>query len=344
MYYQTLLTLEKKYNKKIIEIYDSWLFNLPQRVSDRISIAKASNELNIKFSMAKGILEDSVSLGILEHRYAIKCPECDHVIEIVSIEELYDKIKNINNCDACETENLTITDEDIQILYKKTENEINKGDTNKVKKNINFSNTDSLRGFFEDNILNPNDIFFRPTEEQKKEMTELFEKIGQEEKNTTALGNQLRNFTEYVLRMVKVFEAANVRTQTNEIDCLVKNKLQIGMPYFLNELGSLIIVECKNEKDKPENTYFHKIQGILKIFKSKCGIVVAIKDPTKPALQLANINYLMDDIIIVAINYEELRKVVYENLNFLDLLENKIIMLKTNATTYLGDNNVFEKK
>lgn len=48
--------------------------------------------------------------------------------------------------------------------------------------------------------------------------------------------------------------------------------------------------------------------------------------------------------MIVAINYEELRKVVYENLNFLDLLENKIVMLKTNATTYLGDNKVFEKK
>ena len=47
MYYQTLLTLEKKYDKKIIEIYDAWLFNLPQRVSDRISIAKASNELNM---------------------------------------------------------------------------------------------------------------------------------------------------------------------------------------------------------------------------------------------------------------------------------------------------------
>lgn len=344
MYYQTLLTLEKKYDKKIIEIYDAWLFNLPQRVSDRISIAKASNELNIKFSMAKGILEDSVSLGILEHRYAIKCPECDHVIEIVSIEELYDKIRNINNCDACENENLTITDEDIQILYKKIENKIDIDDTNIVKKNINFNDTDSLRGFFEDSILNPNDIFFRPTEEQKKEMIKLFEKIGQKEKNTTALGNQLRNFTEYVLRIVKVFEAANVRTQTNEIDCLVKNKLQIGIPYFLNELGSLIIVECKNEKTKPGNTYYHKIQGILKIFKSKCGIVVAINNPTKPALQLANINYLMDDIMIVAINYEELRKVVYENLNFLDLLENKIVMLKTNATTYLGDNKVFVKK
>ena len=294
--------------------------------------------------MAKGILEDSVSLGILEHRYAIKCPECDHVIEIVSIEELYDKIRNINNCDACENENLTITDEDIQILYKKIENKIDIDDTNIVKKNINFNDTDSLRGFFEDSILNPNDIFFRPTEEQKKEMIKLFEKIGQKEKNTTALGNQLRNFTEYVLRIVKVFEAANVRTQTNEIDCLVKNKLQIGIPYFLNELGSLIIVECKNEKTKPGNTYYHKIQGILKIFKSKCGIVVAINNPTKPALQLANINYLMDDIMIVAINYEELRKVVYENLNFLDLLENKIVMLKTNATTYLGDNKVFEKK
>lgn len=110
--------------EKIIELYDLWLFNLPQGVSDRISIAEVANELNIEFSMAKGILEDSVSLGILERRYAIKCPECNHVIEIVSIEELYDKIKSINNCDACETEDLTITDEDIQVLYKKIENEI----------------------------------------------------------------------------------------------------------------------------------------------------------------------------------------------------------------------------
>lgn len=344
MYYQTLLTLEEKYDKMIIESYDSWLFNLPQRISDRISIAKVSNELKIEFIMAKGILEDSVSIGILEHRYAIKCPECDHVIEIVSIEELYDKIKNINNCDACETEDLTITDEDIQILYKKNENEINIGDTNKVKKNIKYSETDSLRGLFEDNILNPNDIFFSPTEEQKKEMIELFEKIGQIEKNTTALGNQLRNFMEYILRIVKIFEAANVRTKTNELDCLVKNKLHFAIPYFLNELGSLIIVECKNEKNKPDNTYFHKLQGILKIYKSKCGIIVAIKDPTKSALQVSNSNYLIDRTIIVAINYEELSKVVYDGLNFLDLLENKIAMLRINATTYLGDNKVFEKK
>lgn len=340
MYYQTLLTLEKKYNKKLIEEYDLWLYSLPQRVSDRISVAKASNELKIEFVIAKSILEDSVSLGILERRYAIKCPECDHVIEIVSIEELYDKIEKINSCDACGTEDITITDEDIQILYKKNEIEI--GDSDKVKKNINYCNSDSLKAFFEDKALNPNDIFFNPTEEQKNKMIELFEKIGQKEKNTTALGNQLRDFTEYVLRIVKVFEAANVRTQTNEIDCLVKNKLKIGMPYFLDELGSIIIVECKNEKSKPGNTYFHKIQGILKIFKSKCGIIVAINDPTKPALQLANANYLMDNLVIVAINHEELRKVAYEGLNFLDLLENKMVMLKTNATTYLGDNKVFK--
>lgn len=344
MYYQTLLTLEKKYNKKLIEEYDLWLYNLPRRVSDRISIAKASNELKIEFPIAKSILEDSVSLGILERRYAIKCPNCDHVIEMVSIEELYDKIKSINNCDACENENIIITDEDIQILYKKTDNQINIGDTAKLnlKKNINCSNTDSLRAFFEDNILNPNDFFYNPTEEQKIEMIELFEKIGQKEKNTTALGNQLRNFTEYVLRIVKVFEAANIRTQTNEIDCLVKNKLKLGIPYFLNELGSIIIVECKNEKNNPGNTYFHKIQGILKISRLKCGIVVAINEPTKPSLQIANANYLLDRTVIIAIDYEELKKVVYEDLNFLDLLENKVVMLKTNATTYLGDNKVFE--
>lgn len=342
MYYQTLLTLNEKYDKKIIESFDLWLFNLPQRVSDRISIAKVSNELKIEFKMAKEILEDSVELGVLEHRYAIRCPECNHVIEIVSIENLYDKIANTNNCDACESEDLDITDEDIQILYKKIDNNHNNGDVYKLKKNIKYSNSDSLKAFFEDEIINPNDIFFNPSEEQKKEMIELFNKIGQKEKNTTALGNQLRNFTEYVLRIVKVFEAANIRTQTNEIDCLVKNKLKLGIPYFLNELGSLIIVECKNEKTNPGNTYFHKIQGILKIFGSKCGIIVAINEPTKPSLQIANANYLVDSTVIIAIDYEELKKVVYEKLNFLDLLENKIVMLKTNATTYLGDNKVFE--
>ena len=60
-------------------------------------------------------------------------------------------------------------------------------------------------------------------------------------------------------------------------------------------------------------------------------------------MQLANSNYLIDNTIIVSINYEELKKVVYDNLNFLDLLENKIAMLKLNATTYLGDNKAFEK-
>lgn len=343
MYYQTLLILENKYGKKIIEAYDLWLFNLPKRISDRISIAKVANELNIEFNNAKEILEDSVEVEILERRYAIKCPECDHVIEIVPMEELYDKINNINNCDACENEDLNISDEDIQVLYKKIEkgNEII-CNSNIVKKNLNYSNSDSLRSFLEDDIVKINDIFFNPTEKQKAEMIELFEKIGRKEENTTALGNQLRNFIEYVLRLVKVFEAANIRTQTNEIDCLVKNKFKTGMPYFLDELGSLIIVECKNEKVKPNNTYFHKLHGILKLYKSSCGIIVAMKDPTKPAIQIANNDYLLDNTIIVAINYEELRKVVYENLNFLDLLENKIVMLRTNATTYLGDNKVFE--
>ncbi len=343
MYYQTLLTLNKKYKKSIIEQYDAWLYNLPKREDDRISIGKTSNELNIEFSIAKNILEDSVELDILEHRYAINCPECGHAIEIVPIEELYDKIAIINSCDACETEDIQITDADIQILYKKIDNNKSESRRNERKNIKKFTNTDTLKGFIDDEIINPNDIFFKPTEEEKSKMIDLFERIGEEANNTTDFGNQLRNFIEYVLRIVKIFEAANIRTKTNELDCLVKNKLYFATPYFINELGSLIIVECKNEKSKPNNTYFHKLQGNLKLYKSNCGIIIAINDPTKAALQVANSNYLIDNTIIVAINYEELKKIVYNNLNFLDLLENKITMLKTNATTYLGDNKVFEK-
>ena len=343
MYYQTLLTLNKKYEKDIIEQYDKWLYTLPKGESDRISIGKVSNQLNIEFSLAKNLLEDSVKLNILDHCYAIKFPECGHIIEIVPIEELYDKINIINNCDACEIEDIIITDEDIQILYKKIDNDEVMNEKSDMRDIIEYTSSDTLKGFIDDEIIKPNDIFFKPTQEQRDKMIELFDKIGEKANNTTALGNQLRDFTEYVLRIVKIFEAANVRTKTNELDCLVKNKLHFASPYFINELGSLIIVECKNEKSKPNNTYFHKVQGNLKLYKSNCGIIIAINDPTKAAIQVANSNYLRDNTIIVSINYQELEKIVYDNLNFLDLLENKVVMLKTNATTYLGDNKVFEQ-
>lgn len=344
MYYQTLLTLNKKYGEDIIQKYDTWLYNLPKREDDRISIGKTANELQIEFVIAKNILEDSVALNILKHRYAIKCPECGHVIEIVPIEELYDKIKVIDNCDACESEDIKITDEDIQVLYKKNQKD---GDIKKEKqttKEINkLSSTDTLKGFIEDKIVKPNDIFYKPTPEEKKYMVSLFNKIGKKAKNSTEKGNQLRDLVEYILRRVKIFEAANIRTATNELDCLVKNKLFFMAPYFTNELGSIVIVECKNEKSKPDNTYFHKLQGLLKIFKAKSGIIFAIQKPTRVVRQIANSNYLLDNTILIAIDYDELRQVVFNDLNFLDLLENKIVSLKVDATTYIDDNKVFEE-
>jgi len=344
MYYQTLLTLNKKYGEDIIQKYDSWLYNLPKREDDRISIGKVSNELQIEFVIAKNILEDSVMLNILKHRYAIRCPECGHVIEIVSIEDLYDKIKMIDICDACENEDIIITDEDIQVLYKKIEDgpkpEKQEKKLNEITK---LSLNDTLKGFIEDKIIKANDIFYKPTPEEKENMVNLFNKIGEKSKNTTEQGNQLRNLAEYILRRVKLFEAANIRTATNELDCVVKNKLCFAEPYFINDLGSIIIVECKNEKKKPNNTYFLKLQGLLKMYKAKSGIIFAIQRPTKVVQHIANTNFLIDRTILISIDFDELRKVVYEDLNFLDLLENKILSLRTDATTYIDDNKVFEK-
>lgn len=344
MYYQTLLTLNEKYEGQLIEKYDTWLFNLPKREDDRISIGKVANELQIEFIIAKNLLEDSVVLNLLEHRYAIKCPECGHAIELVSIESLYDKIKEIKNCDACESEDLEITDEDVQILYKKKHEVDEKKTTIQANKEISkLTETDSLKGFIEDDIVKPNDIFYNPTEEEKENMASLFNEIGKEASSSTEKGEQLRGLVEYILRRVKIFEAANIRTATNELDCLVKNKLMFAKPYFTNDLGSIVIVECKNEQEKPTNTYFHKLQGLLKIFKAKSGIVFAIQQPTRVVRLIANNNYLIDNTILISIDKEELRKVVFEGLNFLDLLENKIISLRIDATTYIDDNKVFEE-
>ena len=79
------------------------------------------------------------------------------------------------------------------------------------------------------------------------------------------------------------------------------------------------------------------------MYKAKSGIIFAIQRPTKVVQQIANTNFLIDNTILISVDYDELRKVVYENLNFLDLLENKILSLRTDATTYIDDNKVFEE-
>lgn len=350
MYYQVLSNLDKQYNTNLIEKYDNWIFNLGKAEQDKITINKLASALEVEFDIAKKLLEEAVKMNILERRYAVKCPECDHIISIVTIDELYDTINSISTCDACESEDLDIDDTDIQIIYKKKDDnvflheETEQYILNNRSKEEKNEQDDTLKSYLNDNIINPNDIFFNPTKEEREKLKELFMKIGKKSKNTTEHGEQLRYFTEYLLRLVKIFESANLKTRTNELDCVVKNKVKfIGIPHFLNDIGFYFIVECKNEKKKPNNTYILKLKGILDTCNKNCGVIVSIMEQTKDSKILANKFFLLEKIHLININYKDLENVVYNNLNFLDLFENKIMEVELDTTTSIVDNKIFKK-
>ncbi len=350
MYYQVLSNLDKQYNTNLIEKYDKWFFNLSKSEEEKITINKLANALAVEFDLAKELLEESVKINILERRYAIKCPECDHIISIVTIDELYDTINSINSCDACETENLEIDDTDIQIIYKKKIKDVflceeqTEYIIKKISNEIKKKQDDTLKSYLDNKLINPNDIFYNPTEEERRRLKELFMLIGKKSKNTTEKGEQLRVFTEYLLRLVKIFESANLKTRTNELDCVVKNKVKfIGIPHFLNDIGFYFIVECKNEKKKPNNTYILKLKGILDTCNKKCGVIVSIMEQTKDSKILANKFFLAEKLHLININYKDLENVVYNNLNFLDLFENKIMEVELDTTTSIINNEVFKK-
>lgn len=349
MYYQILLELieQKKYDIKLIRQYDSWLQQLPISIRDRITISKLSRDLKLSFECAQDLLENSCKLEILERRAIVTCPECGFVMKICSMNEVYDVVEEIEECPCCEKDSIEITQEEIQIIYRLllTSPEETQEDTE--EKNISLleeTQKNTLKDLIQKDWMNLNSILYAPNEVEKKKLQELYEQVTTSSKNTTIKGEKLRSFCEYLFRLIKIFRVANVSTKTNEIDCIVKNKIKFCFPYVLNEIGSTFIIECKNEATKPNNTYFHKLDGILQSNSSNFGILVSRKKPVRTIRELAREKYLTQKRIIIVITYQELEQVVYGNFNLFNLIENKIIEIKGNILTPINEKNVFEEE
>ncbi len=180
--------------------------------------------------------------------------------------------------------------------------------------------------------------------EQKKQYNTLLSKL--EESHSKSLskkekGNALENLVNYLLEVSgDLFQVySNVRTNTNEIDQLIKLKPK---GKILNSHGVLdnrykeFICECKNFESKVSVTYVGKLFSLMRSCGISFGVLFSYSGVTgkkwNSAAGLVKKIYMKSQInnnccTIIDFNMNDF-KMISNGSNFLDIIEDKITMLK----------------
>lgn len=346
MYYPELLEIINKTGaKEAVEKIDKYFAFLPNRSESIITISNVANRLELDYSIVGVMFKYIYDLGIIDKIYIVMCPECGREILISNQKELMNRLKELDYCIKCKKE-ICIESTDIVVGYKVIKQpEIDSLDmANETLKLFEegmskFNDEDILEKMFKEKNEKPHDFFYRPSEVEIEGLKKAFENLDLDYgDSTTAKGKALEGLVCDLFDICIGMTATTiVITATNQIDCTVRNDYSIPLTVY-KELGSIIKIECKNEpKKKPNNTYYHKLHSIMQGSKIKeeqaVGIIVSRLEPTKPCKKLAREFFLQDGSIIVNICDEDLKRIIFNKSNLLDVLQEKIQTIKTNIST-----------
>lgn len=354
MFYKQFSTIIDILNPEFVESFDYWLATLPRRNQKNITASAVSARLEVKYSLAESILKFAEKQKILEKYYLVKCPDCDFPIDTVTKDELADILINPVYCDECE-EDKHISSDDVYTAYKVilqpdvTEDEIaraiekrlNQGESTEV----NFSQADSLSN----NILTLYEAFYNPSESAYEKFKELRSKLDLNYgKNTTAQGDALEVLILEIFNQIKHVVGTNdVKTKTNQFDCTMLCRINTTYPSVFNYLVPYFIIECKNEKKKPNNTYTNKLESIMDTNAAQFGIVFGRKAATSSCFVISREHYLAkkssnQQQIIVTCCDDDLDYIIDKKVNLLQYIEFKIFQITSNSSTSTFE--MFNKK
>lgn len=348
MFYPELLTIVNDlFSLELIEELDTWLATLPKSHKDKITASKVSIKFDLDFNISVALLDECCAIGLLKKKFAIICPNCELVLKVTDENNIYDDLSNIDYCYNCEETSLGFTYENILILYSLVKKPTNNPDKIKslIKKktgiNKNQSVHDTLKDLMVKSDYTANFIFYNPTKEELNKLKQLLDNVTITYKNTTEKGNALENLAEYILSLVKVFSVSrSVRTPTNQLDVVIRNKLVINSS-VIQMMGTHCIVECKNEKEKPDNTYYHKLYSILHNANSRFGIIFSLQPSASTCKTIAREKFLLTKTIIINISYDDLLEIINNNRNLLDVIESKALEIQINPTKPLLESGLF---
>lgn len=341
MFYKQFLKITKL-NKDFVEKFDYWLTTLPKHLQKNITASAVSSRMGVSYSEADKILEFSFHEGILRKHYIVKCPTCGTIIGRLDKEEIVDLLKKGTYCEECDADKVITTDNIIaayEVLLKPdvTEDEISRVVQSKI-------NIDDIKGNFlqADSLsCHPNDLyemFYSPGESAYNEFSKLRTKLDLDYgTNTTEKGASLERLILKIFGEIKYVRATNkIRTLTNQFDCtLICGVNTIELSVF-DYLRPYFIIECKNEKKKPDNTYLNKIESIMDTNDAKLGIVFGRHDATNPCFSISREHYLVTKNtnkpqVVITCSDNDLDYVIKKKVNLLKYIEFKIFQVTSNS-------------
>lgn len=351
MFYPELKqTILYEANSDLMNRFDLWLGMLPRNSKIKITSSLIAGRFGISSRIADLILESCCTYRILEKKYGILCPDCVHLISITTKEELYDELSSAVYCYACGYEGLTSAEDiiNVYVLIKAPTGDIESiVDEIGIKIESDFAAEKRLNERIEDGTENPNDIMYAPSIDERKKLQEYYQvaKNGTFD-NTLSKGKALEDFANYLFNLVKCFNSTTdikVKMTLNQLDCTVRNKVSTIQPSVLNDLGSLFVIECKSEKHKPNNTYFHKVCSIIdSMVGVKVGIVVSFLEPTQNCIEIAREKLLRHEIYLLSFTEKDLEEITYDGYNLLDKLQLKIHELMLYSSRSLTDTELYD--
>lgn len=344
MYYQELYELIKKTGaKEAIEELDRYLAFLPNTSDKIITSSNISTKLGLDISIIQIILQFLLEKKLFEKVYIALCPECGREIFRCGKEQLVSKVDEYNYCNKCNSY-IEVTTEDIYIGYKLikrptiSEDKIKEETKKLLGYNVtNEFNSDNLKESIHKKLENPNDFFYNPSNEEINELKCLLSNLNNDFDCTTEKGNSLEGLIYTLFKIPYGFNTTKkIRGTVNQFDCFVRNDNSIKSTVY-EELGSSFIIEAKNEEKKPDNNYITKLYSILNNSKNneeqKVGIIISKLPWTSTCYNLSREYFLNSKVIIFNITINELKHIIYEGANLLNLIQAKIQQVKNNIHT-----------
>lgn len=331
------------FNENDAKMLGDYFNGLTGNAVDTITVSKASSAMGISIERASSLLQQCNRNGIISISFAARCPECGMLIcRYKSYSEIPD---DSITCYSCQEE-ITLTTSDIEIVYSLNSDFFPRGQSEKdiISSPYQIALTDTLSALLQNRRGNKNDIFYNPTDEDYDELRRLFNNAKMKSSSTKKQGDSLEDLCRFLFNRVYAFRAVSVKTETNQIDCYIRNQLLPELPY----LGERIVVECKNENEKPGNTYFHKISGIIDGINGKnnhivqIGIIISRREPAKTIQQLAVLRYARDNLVLITITMSEIEHMIMNKENLLEIIERKREEIVLNTSMDLIRSGLFD--
>lgn len=351
MYFEMLLKLAPDIGEERTESLDKYLGEeIALKASGNIMIPISARKLSISNADALAILEKCRTIGLVEKRFLLRCPNCRTPIRTVTTNELAHMLKEPHYCPKCENEDMDVDTDDFEVYYvlvaekpsfpsgQQAFQVHNAAQACKPDLLTGNQETMGLQGLslkeYLDAGFNIDDAFYSPSDEDYVQLEAMYKLVCTPTTNSTEKGKCLERLVIKIFSLSKEFCVYVASDSVHQIDALPSRKYSLHTA--TNALGHNFIIECKNEKEKPITDYFTKLHSRVIEFRAskdpdsfKTGILVSRKPAPDTYPTWATINYGKQGVYILSMSDEHIKRIVYQKENLYSILRELMLMVQT---------------